>query len=191
MLLKLSFFFVADPCHHYSNLSEANRNTKTEAKEVLCDSQLRKGWYRFVGAAGTRMPTERVEAFSCGTNWPGWLTTTHPTVEEGEFRGVVCFSDRSTGCQYSKTIFVKKCGSYIIYNFFQPPNCDSRYCGTDWMSSEKNSRNKRTYWSSGTRASGILFLWILYDDDVLLICEKQMHWISHFTNHLFRKNNHK
>ena len=137
MLLKVSFFFVADPCHHYSNLSEANRNTKTETKEVLCDSQLRKGWYRFVGAAGTRMPTERVQAFRCGTNWPGWLTTTHPTVEEGEFRGVVCFSDRSTGCQYSKTIFVKKCGSYIIYNFFQPPNCDSRYCGTDWMWSKK------------------------------------------------------
>ena len=60
MLLKVSFFFVADPCHHYSNLSEANRNTETETKEVLCDSQLRKGWYCFVGAAGTRMPTERV-----------------------------------------------------------------------------------------------------------------------------------
>ena len=43
------------------------------------------------------MPTERVQAFRCGTNWPGWLTTTHPTVEDGEIRGMVCFSDRSTG----------------------------------------------------------------------------------------------
>lgn len=60
MFLKVSFFFVADPCHHYSNLREANRNTETETKEVFCVSQLRKGWYRFVGAAGTRMPTERV-----------------------------------------------------------------------------------------------------------------------------------
>ena len=137
MLLKVLFFFVADPCHHYSNLSEASRNTKTETKEVLCHSQLRKGWYRFVGAAGTRMPTERVQAFRCSTNWPGWLTTTHPTVEDGEVRGVVCLSDRSTSCQYSKKIFVKKCGSYFIYNVFQPPNCDSRYCGTDWMWSKK------------------------------------------------------
>ena len=107
MLLKVLFFFVADPSHYYSNLSEANRNTKTETKEVLCDSQLRKGWYRFVGAAGTRMPTERVQAFRCGTNWPDWLTTTHPTVEDGEVRGVVCFSDRSASCHNSKTIFVK------------------------------------------------------------------------------------
>ena len=43
------------------------------------------------------MPTERVQAFRCGTNWPGWLTTGHPTVEDGEIRGMVCFSDRSTG----------------------------------------------------------------------------------------------
>ena len=28
MLLKLLFFFVADPCHCYSYLSETNRNTK-------------------------------------------------------------------------------------------------------------------------------------------------------------------
>ena len=118
MLLKVSFFFVADPCHHYSNLSEANRNTKTETKEVLCDSQLRKGWYRFVGAAGTRMPTERVQAFRCGTNWPGWLTTTHPTVEDGEVRGMVCFNDRSTGCQYSKKIFVKNMWILLHLQFF-------------------------------------------------------------------------
>ena len=130
MLLKVSFFFVADPCHHYSNLSEANRNTKTETKKVLCDNQLRKGWYRFVGAAGTRMPTERVQAYRCGTDWPGWLMTTHPTVEDGEVRGVVCFSNRYTGCKYLKMIFVKKCGSYFIYNFFQLPRCDLRYCGT-------------------------------------------------------------
>ena len=39
--------------------------------------------YRFVGAAGTRMPTTRVPAFRCGTDWPGWLDGAHPTVEEG------------------------------------------------------------------------------------------------------------
>ena len=95
--------------------------TQTEPREALCDSQLRKGWYRFVGAAGTRMPTERVQAFRCGTNWPGWLTTTHPTVEDVY----------STACQYSKKIFVKKMWILLHLQFFQPPNCDSRYCGTD------------------------------------------------------------
>ena len=36
MLLKLSFFFVADPCHYYSNLSEANRNTKHRLMNQSC-----------------------------------------------------------------------------------------------------------------------------------------------------------
>ena len=92
--------------------------TQTEPREALCNSQLRKGWYRFVGAAGTRMPTERVQAFRCGTNWPAWLTTTHPAMEDGEIRGMVCFSDRSTGCQYSKKIFVKKMWILLHLQFF-------------------------------------------------------------------------
>ena len=144
MLLKVSFFFVADPCHHYSNLSEANRNTKTETKEVLCDSQLRKGWYRFVGAAGTRMPTERVQAFRFGTNWPGWLTTIHPTVEDGEARGVVCFSDRSTSCQYSKKICLKNVDPTSSTNFFSH-QIVIRAIVVRTECRAKNSRNKRTY----------------------------------------------
>ena len=45
MLLKLSFFFVVDPGHCYSNLSEANRNTKQrtwvfEFRALYCDNQL-------------------------------------------------------------------------------------------------------------------------------------------------------
>ena len=55
--LKIKIFFVADPCHHYSNLSEANRNTNhqtPESEPTLCNKQLLKGWYRFVGGAGTK-----------------------------------------------------------------------------------------------------------------------------------------
>ena len=61
--LKIKIFFVADTCHHYSNLSEANRNTKHQTSQpgpTLCDSQLPKGWYRFVGDAGTKMQTTPV-----------------------------------------------------------------------------------------------------------------------------------
>ena len=97
----------------------------------LCDSQLLEGWYRFVGAAGTKMPTTRVPAHRCGTVWSGWLITAHPTVENGEVRSQVCFSDRSTGCKELRDIFVKNCGSYFIYKLRKPPKCDSRYCGTD------------------------------------------------------------
>ena len=97
----------------------------------LCDKPLPEGWYRFVGAAGTKMSTTRVPAFKCGTDWSGWLMTAHPTVEDGKVQRTVCFSDRSTGCKDTKEISVKNCGSYFIYKLQQPAICSSRYCGTD------------------------------------------------------------
>ena len=54
------------------------------------------------------MPTTRVPAFRCGTDSSGWLDRAHPTVKDGEVGRRVCFSDRSTGCQYAKTISVEK-----------------------------------------------------------------------------------
>ena len=77
------------------------------------------------------MPTTRVPAYRCGTNWSGWLNGTHPKVKDGEVLRTVCFSDPSTGCKYSKVTIVKDCGSYFIYKIQQPPGCKSRYCGTD------------------------------------------------------------
>ena len=96
----------------------------------MCDDQLLEGWYRFVGAAGTKMPTTSVPAYRCGTVWSGWLNGAHPTVEDVEVSRMVCFSDRLTGCKYLKLTIVKNCGSYFIYKF-HPPSCFSRYCGTD------------------------------------------------------------
>ena len=77
----------------------------------MCENQLLNGWYRFVGAAGTKMPTTRVPAYRCGTDWSGWLDGAHPTVQDGEVQMKVCFSNRLSElpvCKYSTTIFVKK-----------------------------------------------------------------------------------
>ena len=76
------------------------------------------------------MPTTRVQAYRCGTEWSGWLDGAHPIVEDGKVKRTVCFSDRSSDCKYRKQIDVKNCGSYFIYNLISPP-CNSRYCGTD------------------------------------------------------------
>ena len=84
-----------------------------------------------MGAAGTKMPTTRVPAYRCGTDWSGWLDDAHPTVEDGEVGKKVCFSDRSTGCQSKNMISVKNCGSYFIYELLEPPVCNSRYCSAD------------------------------------------------------------
>ena len=97
----------------------------------LCDRQLSEGWYRFVGAAGTKMPTTHVPKYRCGTGWSGWLDGAHPTVEDGKVNRKVCFGDQSTGCIFSTDISVKICGSYFIYKLQKPPFCSLRYCGTD------------------------------------------------------------
>ena len=98
----------------------------------MCDKQLLGGWYRFVGAAGTKMPTTRVQPFRCGTYWSGWLNGTHPTVEDGEVSRMVCFSDKRADCRHTNIISVKNCGYYYVYKLFKTPICPSRYCGADW-----------------------------------------------------------
>ena len=106
-------------------------NYSTPHGSELCDEQLSEGWYRFVGAAGTKMPTTRVPAYRCGTDWSGWLDGSHPTVEDGKVQRMVCFSNRPDGCKEVKKISVKNCGSYYIYKLLKPPSCNARYCGTD------------------------------------------------------------
>ena len=102
----------------YKKLSDANRRSSyptPPSGPALCDDQLPEEWYRFVRAVGTKMLTTRVPAFRCGRDWSGWLDGAHPTVEDGEVRRKVCFSDQFSGCRYSNNIYVKNCG---IFQFF-------------------------------------------------------------------------
>ena len=147
LFLQCLFHLLADPCYNYQILSDANRKSSYVTPVYgpqLCDKSLPEGWYRFVGAAGTRMPTTRVPAYRCGTDWSGWLDGAHPTVEDGVVNRKVCFTDRTSDCKATKTTSVKNCGSYFIYKLQPPPTCDSRYCSADWMRSKYTSRSKRT-----------------------------------------------
>ena len=132
MTILASFDFAVDPCHEYKNLSDLERksNYKTPLNKGSCDKGF-GGWYRFVGAAGTKMATTDVEAFSCGADYSGWLYDTHPTLEDGEVLRKVCFSANSGVCSFDTQISVKNCSSYYIYKLGHPPRCESRYCGTD------------------------------------------------------------
>ena len=126
--------FLADGCYNYSILNDSDRkntyNTPTNG-EVLCDNLLPEGWYRFVGAAGTKMPTTPVHRFRCNTAFPGWLKGAEPTVANVEVSGLVCFTRGTDNCAFSKEIVMKNCGSYFIYKLGKPPICKSRYCSTD------------------------------------------------------------
>ena len=103
----------------------------TYTGEILCDIKLKKGWYRFEGDAGTRMPTTCLNQGKCGTTFPGWLKGAHPTVADGEVGRVVCFGDFSVCCRYRKQIRVKNCSTYYVYKLGGTPGCNMRYCGTD------------------------------------------------------------
>ena len=56
------------------------------------------------GTAGAKMPTMRVPAFRCGTDWLGWLFGTDPAMEDGKVHRTVCFSNFNNGCKYSESI---------------------------------------------------------------------------------------
>ena len=66
---------------------------------------LRDGFV-FVEAAVTKMPTTRVPAYRCDTDWSSRLDGAHPTVEDDEVLRKVCFSNRPTGCKYPTEISV-------------------------------------------------------------------------------------
>ena len=131
---QLPFHLLADACFHYKNLSDATRkSTYNTSHDVYDDDKLSTGWYRFMGAAGTKMLTTCVPEFRCGTYWSGWLKGNHSTVEDGEVTRTVCFR-RGSCCRYTVKISVKSCGSYYIYKLFATPYSNMRYCGSDWMS---------------------------------------------------------
>ena len=111
-------------------MNSADRKDTYTGKH-LCDNKLKKGWYRFEGDAGTRMPTTCVDKGKCGTSFPGWLKGGHPTVADGEVDRKVCFHAFLNCCNDHKQIRVKNCSSYYVYKLYRTPDCDRRYCGTD------------------------------------------------------------
>ena len=132
---------TVDGCNNYTVLSEADR---AQGHIVIdnnyrCDrDDLVPGWYRFQGAAGDRMADKCVLEHHCGTQYPGWLNGTHPTVSEGVVSRLVCYphnyyywqrNQSSNCCFFSNNIRVRNCGAFVVYELQKPPDCNLRYCG--------------------------------------------------------------
>ena len=126
------FICLVDGCHHHQNLTEAERKyDHDDTKDGKCDKDLYgKGWYRFQGAAGTKMATKSPGINKCGAPFPVWLREDHPTVAQGTVQRVVCIN-KNGECKKTNFVKVKNCTSYYIYNFYYISDCDFRYCGTD------------------------------------------------------------
>lgn len=122
-------------CQNYQSLNESDRNVKySRTYGLKCDEKIGPGWFRFEGAAGTRIATSCTPAWRCNTDATGWMTSGHPTVAEGVVSRTVCFR-WDYCCYWSTTIRVRNCGSYYIYFLDGTDgvkNCSMRYCGTDW-----------------------------------------------------------
>ena len=86
-------------------------------------------WYRFIGAAGTQMPTSCVPQHYCGTHAPGWLSGSHPTRVGQIVNAKVCFHWSRSCCNWHANIQIKKCNGFFVYKLEKTPVCWLRYCG--------------------------------------------------------------
>ena len=120
-----------DGCTNYTVLSEADRaQGNVQPPYDRDDSGLATGWYRFQGPAGDLMPDKCVLMYRCGTENPGWLNGTHPTVAEGVVKRTVCHSDNRHCCTESNIIKVRNCSGYYVYELHRTTGNkhSSRYC---------------------------------------------------------------
>ena len=122
---------VLAECSNHSYLEDALRGMGFSGYfgYYRCDNNLPSGWYRFRGAAGTEMPTSCVATHRCGTAAPGWLSGSHPSVANGAVYATVCFHWGYSCCRWSRSIRVRNCSGFYVYELGPTPNCNLRYCG--------------------------------------------------------------
>ncbi|MBI4705283.1 MAG: hypothetical protein HY744_29600 [Deltaproteobacteria bacterium] len=109
-------------------MTEADRNVNNQGP-VICDSNMGGKWYRFEGAAGTKMPTWVPPYYGCGTHAPGWLNGGYPSVNDGQVTRTVCFNWSGNNCMWSASVQVRNCGAYYVFQLPNAPACNLRYCG--------------------------------------------------------------
>ena len=123
-------------CYNYKVLNEPSRSkTYYRGYNNQCDNTLSIDWYRFSGAAGNQISQSCVDRYRCGTSRPGWLSGSHPTVNEGVVQRRVCFGSHRHCCIYSTYIRVRNCGGFYVYQLKPLPGCYLRYCGNGYGSS--------------------------------------------------------
>ena len=127
---NLQLLILAAECASYSSLTSGDRTHTYNTTSSLCDDEL-NGWYRFQGAAGTRMVTVCPPTYRCNTDSPGWLNGGHPTVADGRVARQVCFHYYSNCCYWSRNIVVRNCDFFYVYHFNDTSGCNLRFCGTD------------------------------------------------------------
>ncbi|XP_051865234.1 uncharacterized protein LOC127566795 [Pristis pectinata] len=115
-----------DPCITHTILDQPWRstecsNTECTGPQLMDDSNLEVGWYRFNSSGGWMVPETVVPDGHCSGDDPGWLNGPHPSVGEGEVRRTVCFTSGEDSCWTTQEIKVKNCTSYFVYQLWPTP----------------------------------------------------------------------
>lgn len=114
---------LSKECLEYSTLDSLDRRRDQYARDGEQTSDDRtlstSSWYRISGHAGNQIAMEcvRHSRFACYARLQGWIRGNMPTVAEGRVDRAMCFRDQNNCCLKSKTITVRNCGSYFVYQF--------------------------------------------------------------------------
>lgn len=121
-----------DPCQNYTRLDDPSRSSEVTTGGQKCDRDLR-GWVRFVGEGGTRMPETCVPMNRCQTNAPMWLQGAHPALGQGVVTRTACAHWSGNCCSWKAEVQVAACpGGYHVYRLEGTPSCNLRYCTGEW-----------------------------------------------------------
>ena len=134
--VKYATFVVLAPCTNYTSLTDGDRSTgyvTIVGGAWKCDDQLVPGWYRFSGAAGTKMSTICPSGNICATRAVSWLDPAvgdHPAASDGVVSRTIFFSYASNCTRFSVPALIQNCGSFYVYRLQATPYCSLRYCAT-------------------------------------------------------------
>ncbi len=130
----------ADPCEHYIVLNDTWRSTNyTVDGNPHCDNDYLayQGWYRlFLGQNNAHIPESCVEENRCGTNYPIWMKTPHPTQSDEIESCILCTSKGHCCSVQDHRCDVKLCyGNYYVYKLWnhELSDCNFTYCAGNNM----------------------------------------------------------
>ena len=130
------YFLLDDRCQGYKTFQTSDRNLANGHKPNSQDcAQFTDGWYRFIGAAGTRLPTKCPDQIK-SQPYPVWLNVKQnklPHKGEGVKEDIhVCLpKSSSVPCVNIFKIKVQNCSDYLVYNLLRIPHCPYNYYGID------------------------------------------------------------
>ena len=124
----------SDPCLNHNTIDDPYRSTGYVPEQddlMICDDNLKTGWYRFTNKVGGMMPETKVDGPRCGTVAPIWMKGGHPkSTAEGIVSRTACINFRNTfgGC-LPMSMKAKMCNdSFYVYYLRPPYGCHMAYC---------------------------------------------------------------